>query len=341
MGRLTASQTDGKFRIVIVTNLTILIVLFFISLCVGRYSISLTDCVKILLHIDGETVDGTAQQVIRSLRLPRTIASALVGISLSVSGLVFQSTFQNKLVSPDILGVSSGACVGAAIAILLGLSSVWIGLFSFTCGIAAVCLALFIPRLIHNQSTLALVLSGIIVGSFMNSLIGLFKFIADPTRQLAEITYWIMGSIAGVKPQEIFAVSVLVVPALAVILLLRWRINVLSLGEEEATSVGLSYRRMRLVVIICATLLTSASTSISGSIGWIGLVIPHFSRFIAGEDHRKNLPLAVLMGASFMILADLLARTLSMNEIPLSIITGFVGTPLYIFLLWQKGVNLQ
>lgn len=318
-----------------------LVVLFFLSLCVGRYYVSPADCLKILTGVGRSGTDATARQVVLSLRLPRTVASALVGAALSVSGLAFQSIFQNKLASPDILGASSGACVGAAAAILLGMSSIFIGLSAFLFGIIAVWLALRIPHWIHNHSTLALVLSGMIVSSLMNSVVGIMKFIADPNRQLAEITYWIMGSLAGVQWPEILLAALLIIPAVVVMFLLRWRLNILSQGEETATVLGLSYRRHRRTVIVCATLLTAASVSISGSIGWVGLAIPHCARFMVGEDHRHNMPAATFLGAGFMILVDLLARSCSMNEIPLSIVTGFVGTLLYLYLLAGRRTGIS
>lgn len=340
MGGLSARGADLRVKTAIGGCALALAVLFFLSLCVGRYYVGLMDCLKILTGVNRADVDHTARQVVLSLRLPRTVASALIGAALSVSGLAFQSTFQNKLASPDILGASSGACVGAALAILLGLSSTLIGLCAFLFGIAAVWLALRIPQWIHDHSTLALVLSGMIVSSLMNSFVGIIKFVADPNRVLAEITYWIMGSIAGVQWWEILVATIFIGPSLLIMFLLRWRLNILSQGEETAMALGVSYRQCRLVVIACATLLTAASVSISGSVGWVGLAIPHCARFMVGEDHRYNMPIAILLGSGFMILVDLMARSLSMNEIPLSIVTGCVGTLLYLRLLVKKKARI-
>lgn len=339
MGGLT--RTGSRPQTAIGLCALVLTALSFLSLCVGRYSVSLPDCLKILSGVGQADVDHTARQVVLSLRLPRTAASVLIGAALSASGLAFQSTFQNKLASPDILGASSGACVGAALAILMGLPSVWISLAAFVSGVGAVGLALRIPRWIRDQSTLALVLSGMIVSSLMNALVGIMKFVADPNRQLAEITYWIMGSIAGVQWGEILVAALFIAPALAVLFLLRWRLNIMSQGEETARTLGTPYRRMRWAVIACATLLTAASVSISGSVGWVGLAIPHCARFIVGEDHRYNLPIAILLGSGFMVLSDLLARSYSMNEIPLSIVTGCAGTLLYLYLLVKRRVGIQ
>lgn len=341
MGGLTEGKGSLRTQTTIAGCALAFVALFVLSLCIGRYYVGLTDCLKILSGVGRTDVDNTARQVVLSLRLPRTVASALVGAALSVSGLAFQSTFQNKLASPDILGASSGACVGAALAILLGLSSLLISLFAFLFGVVAVCLALRIPHWIRDYSTLALVLSGMIVSSLMNALIGIMKYVADPNRQLAEITYWIMGSIAGVQWREITIAALFIIPALIVMFLLRWRLNILSQGETVATTLGVSYRQCRRIVIICATLLTAASVSISGSVGWVGLAIPHCARFMVGEDHRYNLLVSVLLGAGFMIFVDLVARSCSMNEIPLSIVTGCVGALLYLRLLVKRRLGLQ
>lgn len=335
-GGVTANRRSVSPQVVVCGCMIALAVLFFLSLCIGRYPVSFTDCLKILSGIGRTETNSTAQNVVLSLRLPRTVASVLVGSALSVSGLVFQSIFQNKLASPDVLGASSGACVGAAGAILLGMPKAFISSFAFLFGVAAVWLALRIPHWIQNHSTLALVLSGMIVSSLMNSVIGLMKFMADPNRQLAEITFWIMGSLAGIQWLEILTAVLLIIPAMTVAFILRWRLNILSRGEAEATALGISYRWHRWIAIACATLLTAASVSISGSIGWVGLAIPHCARFLVGEDHRYNMPVSILLGAGFLTLADLLARSYSMNEIPLSIVTGFVGTLLYLRLLVRK-----
>ncbi len=317
-----------------------LVGIFLVSLCVGRYSIPLAECLNILTNglLGTSVTDSTSINVILYLRLPRILAAILIGSSLSLSGLVYQSVFQNMLISPDILGVSSGACVGAATGIILGASSSFVTGMAFIGGIISVCISLIIPNMIHNKSNLSLVLSGIIVSSFMNSMIGILKYISDPNRKLAEITFWMMGSIAGIKYQDIVIILPIVVICSAFIWLLRWRINILSLGEENVAALGVNFKITRLVIIICCTLLTACSVSISGSVGWIGLVVPHMARFISDADHRKSIPVTMLMGAIFMTAVDLVARSASRNEIPLSIITGFTGTPLYIFLLAKRRV---
>lgn len=328
----------SRYRQMTAACLLALFLIFFCSLCIGRYTISLSGCIRILA---GREMGQTAQNVIFSLRLPRTLASMLVGMALSAAGTVFQSTFCNKLVSPDILGVTSGACVGAASAILLGLSARTVSIAAFSSGVLAVCITLLVARAIRNRSSIVLVLSGVIVSSLMNSILGLLKFIADPNRQLAEITYWMMGSLAGVALSDVIAVLPFILLPLLLLLLLRWRLNVLALGELQASSLGMNYQLMRLTMIGCGTLLTAAAVCISGSISWVGLVVPHFSRMLVGEDRMRALPLSILLGGNFMILADLLARTLSMNEIPLSIITGFIGTVVYIGLLVKRGCDIQ
>ena len=339
------NKTDKiKYHICICIMIILLIISITASLVLGQYNISIPDVCKSLSNIIFKTnfiVDATSEKVIELIRLPRTIAAFIVGSCLAMSGSTFQSTFNNKLVSPDVLGVSAGACVGAAISILLNVSSYFIGIFAFIFGIISVFLALLLPKLFRNSRTIALVLSGIIVGSLMNSIIGLIKFVADNEEKLAEITFWIMGELSGVSYANIFTVLPIYIIALTGIMLLRWKINVLSLGEDEAISVGLNYKFYRFLVIIFSTCLTAASVSLSGNVGWVGLVVPHISRALVGGDNRYSIPISFIFGGIFMILVDLVARNLSVNEIPLSIITGLLGTFIYTIVLIRKGSDIN
>ena len=256
---------------------------------------------------------------------------------MSVSGLVYQTTFNNKLVSPDILGVSAGCCVGAGVAILLGLSASMIRILAFAFGFISVLIAILLPKLFKNHSALTLVLSGIIVGSFMDSVLALIKYVADKQEKLADIIFWIMGSLVGIQLNEVlFSTLVSIVP-FTILMVMGWRINAISLGIEEAQSLGLNYKRNRLIIIACATLLTANCVSISGSVGWIGLVIPHIARSFVGDDARVALPVSAICGGLFLLIVDTMSRLISVNEVPLSIITGFVGAIIYTIVLSKRG----
>jgi iron complex transport system permease protein len=275
------------------------------------------------------------------IRFPRTIAAFIVGSSLAVSGCTFQSTFNNKLVSPDVLGVSSGACVGAAVSILLGVNSYFVGVFAFFTGLIAVSISLLLPKLFKSEKTVTLVLSGIIVSSLMNSIIGIIKFLADKDNKLGEITFWMMGSIAGITSKELATSFPIYIVSMVGVFLLRWKINIISLGEYEAKNLGLNYGLYRLATVLFATCLTAVSVSLSGNVGWVGLVVPHISRGLVGGDNRYAIPVSCLFGGTFMIIVDLISRNFSVNEIPLSIITGLIGTVIYTYVLIKKGRELN
>jgi len=269
-------------------------------------------------------------------RLPRVVAAIVVGAALALAGAAYQGVFRNPLVSPDLLGVTGGACVGAAISILLDLGYAGNVILSFVGGIVAVTMAVAFPAVLKQKSTVALVLSGVIVGGFFSSILGLLKYVADPDTELAEITYWQMGSLAKLKVEMLYiVVPILVVTGLAIVLL-RWRINVISLGDREAQTLGVELYRERGLIVACATLLTAASICISGTIGWIGLVMPHLARMIVGQDNRKVIPVAAILSAAFLVVVDNISRNLTGAEIPLSIITGFVGTPFFAFVLIRQ-----
>ena len=288
------------------------------SLMLGRYPIT-----PIALPIDSF---WTSQQetLFFQVRLPRIALALMVGCSLATAGAAYQGTFQNPLVSPDILGASQGAAFGAAVAILLGLGSLGISLFAFACSIAAV----------------LLVLAGVMVSSLFQAGVSFTKLIADPTDQLAAITYWLMGSLTGAKWSDMaFALPPIAI-GLAALFALRWRINVLTMGDDEASTMGVNARRVRLIVILAATLVTAASVSISGMIGWVGLVIPHFARMIVGCDYRKLLPASMLMGASFLLIVDDVARLVASSEIPIGILTAFVGAPFFLYLITRRKQGL-
>ncbi len=323
----------------------VFIAVFIGAICFGRHSVPIGQTLRLLANqvstgllrrpLEKTWTDAMKSMVI-SVRLPRVIAAAAIGAALSVSGATYQGIFKNPLVSPDLLGVSAGATVGASAAILLGLSSSLIQICALAGGICAVLITVSIPRLFSNNSSTMLVLAGIVVSGFMSALQGLAKYVADPESQLASIVFWTMGSLASVMMKNVLPVLPAIVIALGVILGIRWRVNLLSLGTAEAQSLGVNIALVRGVAVLCSTILTACSVCISGTIGWVGLVIPHFSRLLIGEDNRYMIPAAMLLGAVFMIVVDTAARTLTSGEIPLSIITGLLGTPIFILLLKRQ-----
>lgn len=314
------------------------------ALCIGRYGISLWDAVRILLSRIfpiQQTWTNTMENVVFQLRLPRMLVAVLVGGALSLSGSVYQGIFKNPLVSPDLLGVSSGACVGAALAILMGLGGIGIQFMALGAGLLAVLMTTMLPRLLRNRSTMVLVLSGIIVSGFMSAIMGILKFVADPQTQLAEITYWTMGSIAGATMQDVYTVLPAMAVAAIVLLRMRWRVNLLSLGDGEARTLGVNIRMVRGVMVLCSTVLTACAVCISGTIGWVGLVVPHLSRMLTGPNNTQAMPISFILGAAFMVAVDTVARTLTVAELPLSIVTGFIGAPLYAWMLTKQRMRIK
>lgn len=318
-----------------------IIILLFVSvitcgicLCIGRYNIATKDVMNFL--IGNLEQDTASYNVLYHIRIPRILLSYLIGVALSASGAAYQSLFHNRLVSPGVLGVNSGACVGAGICILMGSGVAMQTITSFSTGILAAFLALLIQKCAKSKSPIVLVLAGIVVSALMNSIIGIIKYIADEKNKLASITFWMLGSIADAEINQVYLLLPFVAVCCTVILLMSWRLNAMSLGEKEALSVGINYKSERLLIICCSTLLTSVTVSISGSIDWIGLIIPNISRSVVGSDNRKMLPITLLLGGIFMTIVDTLARSISPNEIPLGIITGLFGSVIYFFILISK-----
>ena len=323
----------------------VVIALVILSICIGRYQVDVWTTIKVLFSpiFGGETgVDWTQNQynVIMNLRFPRACAAMLVGAALALSGASYQGVFQNPLVSPDILGVSYGACVGAALSILLYLNTWWTQLLAFVGGLITVGITVSIPKLMHRHTNVVMVLSGVIVGGFMSSILGIMKYVADPDTQLAEITYWQLGSIAKVNFDVLSYTAPVMIVAAIVLIAMRWRLNLISLGEEEARSLGVDIRKERLIIIVAATVLTASAVSVAGTIGWVGLIIPHVTRKIVGSDNKRLIPTVIFVAAAFMLLIDLCARNISGYEIPLGILTGLIGAPIFgIILVKQREVE--
>lgn len=319
-----------------------LVIIGVLALCVGRYSVNPLDAISAVWNrITGNPPsDSSMETVLFAIRVPRVLSAFFIGASLSLAGTVYQSVFKNPLVAPDILGVSNGACVGAAAAILLGASMLFQQVLAFAAGILAVLLALLIPKILKRSSNLMMVLSGIIVSAFMSSLLGLLKFVAEEDTQLASIVYWQMGSLAKIRLSALMSVSpILFVCGLAMVLL-AWRLNILSFGDVEAKTLGLNIKALRLVSVVGASLLTASTVCLSGNINWIGLIIPHLGRLLVGSDNTRLIPVSMLLGAGFLLILDTLSRTITSLEIPISILTGVVGAPLYAWLLWKQKARI-
>ena len=317
-----------------------LLALFLLSFVVGRYGVPLGQVVRILLSgvlpLEQTWTDNMAIAVL-NVRLPRILLACLVGCGLSAAGTGYQTVFQNPMAAPDILGASSGACFGAALAILTGQSAVMITVFAFLASLLSVALVYLVGNHTRGNRVVNLLLAGIMVGSLFSACTSYIKLVADPTNQLPQITYWLMGSLSGTRMGTVKFAAVCMAVGLVPLLLLRWRMNLLTLSPDEARAMGVHTDRLRLAVILSSTVLTAAAVSVSGMIGWVGLVIPHLSRRIVGSDCRRLMPMSCLFGAAFLLLVDNMARCLTATEIPIGILTAFVGAPFFIYLMVRGG----
>lgn len=303
----------------------------------GRYGLNPREVIGTLLGLGAtDSADGEVMRtVLWQVRLPRVFSAFLTGMALSVAGTAYQALFRNPMVSPDILGASSGAGFGAALGILAGAPLAVIQAGAFLTGLAAVFLAWGVASLVGrgHAPILALVLAGMVVSSLGTSFTSLAKFVADPYSKLPAITFWLMGGLSGVTLPDLSMATVPVLLGLVPLFLLRWRLNVLAFGDDEARSLGVNTGRLRLVVIVCATLMTSAAVSMAGMVGWVGLVIPHLARMLVGPDCRRLLPASALMGGTFLLVVDDIARCAMEMEVPLGILTALVGAPFFLILL--------
>ena len=317
-----------------------LLALFLLSFVMGRYGVPLGQVVRILLSgvlpLE-QTWTGNMAIAVLNVRLPRILLACLVGCGLSAAGTGYQTVFQNPMAAPDILGASSGACFGAALAILTGRSAVMITVFAFLASLLSVALVYLVGNHTRGNRVVNLLLAGIMVGSLFSACTSYIKLVADPTNQLPQITYWLMGSLSGTRMGTVRFAAVCMAVGLVPLLLLRWRMNLLTLSPDEARAMGVHTDRLRLAVILSSTVLTAAAVSVSGMIGWVGLVIPHLSRRIVGSDCRRLMPMACLFGAAFLLLVDNMARCLTATEIPIGILTAFVGAPFFIYLMVRGG----
>jgi iron complex transport system permease protein len=308
-----------------------------VAFTVGRYPVSVSDLLDVLAsRVTGRpaAVPPTVENVILLVRGPRVIAAVLVGAALAVAGAAFQGLFRNPLVSPDILGASSGAALGAVLGILFSLDVAAIEALAFVGGLVAVAAVYAIGSLLRSRDPiLILVLTGVVIGSLLGAGIGLVKYLADPYNQLPAMTFWLLGSLAATTVADLAPLAGPVVIGTAVLIALRWRLNVMSLPEEEARALGVSTTPLRIAIVVAATLITSASVAMAGIVGWVGLVVPHLARALVGPDFPRLLPASAILGGGYLLFIDTLARTAAPIEIPLGILTAVIGTPFFIWLL--------
>ena len=328
-------MTDKKYKkrtlVSLLVSIAVLVIVFAVALMLGRYIIKIDDFFK-AVFTDDESLN-IQRSIIVNLRFPRTVMAAFVGVGLSLSGLLYQETFRNKLVSPDLLGVSTGASVGAALAILLGLSSALISIFAFLMGLLTVFITVMISKLFRNGSSTILLLSGIIVGGFMSAILSLIKYLSSDITTLASITYWLMGSFESASMNKNYILMGVVVVCVVALLLISHPINLVNQGRVEAQTKGINYKFYRTLIIVISTILTAISVCFCGTISWIGLVIPHIVRLLVGRDAKRTIPLCITFGSTFMILVDIISRTFTDSEIPLSAVTGLLGTIIFVVIL--------
>ena len=334
-GRFTPLAVVLMFALPLVTAL--------ICLCFGRMNVPVGEVLTALrTALTSESASNVQNySIVINLRLPRILMAIIVGAGLSCAGNTYQSLFSNPLATPDILGVTSGTCVGAILAIILSCSILETQLIALVFGLISVCFTLKIAGKSDGRSMVYLVLAGTIASSLFNALGSLLKYTADPQDKLPEITYWLMGSFTSASYQKILIGCPLIVAGIIIIYLLRWRLNILSLSDDEARASGINIKQTRMLFIVASTLVTASAVSMCGQVGWIGLLIPHASRMLVGSNNRYVVPLSLSLGASFMILIDTLSRSISIIELPLSILTAIIGAPAFISLLNKTRSNLQ
>lgn len=356
------AHDQNKTRIRICLLAGILLGAFLLSFTLGRYAVPLSETIRILLHSAGRllsqaidtvlpgfadrvpslipvlpTWDPRMENVILQIRLPRILLACLVGGCLSAAGAAYQGVFQNPMAAPDLLGAASGAAFGAALGILLGVNHYTVTLLAFGASLITVGLVYLVAVRAPGKRSMNLILSGIMISSLFTSATSYIKLVADPADQLPAITYWLMGSLSSARLADVSHALLPMSVGLVPMLLLRWKINLLTLGDNEARSMGVNTDRLRLIVVFCATLITAAAISVSGMIGWVGLIVPHLCRRLFGNDYRSLMPSSVLTGALFLLLVDNLSRNLLATEIPIGILTALIGAPFFLYLMMRKG----
>lgn len=326
---------DRKYRVCMITGCIATLFLALISLCLGQYTIALQDVIKVLTL---QKVDlANAETVIFNIRIPRILVSLIVGSGLAAAGASFQALFSNPLATPDTLGCANGASFGAALGILLGLNALGIQISALIFGILAVVLVFVFTRYRHANQIMMIILGGMVVSSLFSALVSLIKYVADPNDVLPVITFWLMGSFSNSTVRSLYTGVPMIVLGMVVLYLMRYRMNALSLKEEEAASLGINVRQNRMIVIVASSLITASVVSMCGVVGWVGLLIPHISRMLFGNNHTKVIPGCIVFGALFMLIIDTIARCMYQAEIPVSILTAIIGAPVFLLLLRKTG----
>lgn len=328
-----------RYYAVMTGTIIVLVIFALYALCKGQYMISFEELVR---AFTGKQVQANVITVLFRIRLPRIIMAAAAGAGLSAAGAAFQSMFANPLATPDTLGTSNGASFGAALAILLGAGTAGIQVSALFSGLLAIALVFLVSGVSRrNVSILTVVLSGMVISSLFSALVSFVKFVADPNDVLPVITYWLMGSLSSINLKSLYTGLPLIAIGTFILYLIRYRMNVISLSKEEAVSLGVNLPVVRTVVIVSAALITASVTAMCGVISWIGLLIPHISRMLVGNDNSRVIPCSIVCGGLFLVVIDTLARTLTVSEIPVSILTSIVGAPVFILLLKKTGGVLK
>jgi iron complex transport system permease protein len=317
-----------------------------LSLCVGAYPVPLATVARITAALvwpaplqEHPSWTLTQQIVVQSVRLSRIVLATLAGVGLGLSGAALQGMMRNPLVGPDIVGVTSGAAFGGVLALLLGFSPLGTVALAFCGGLLALILASGLARLAKGSGVLPMILSGVVVGAFFAACVSLLLYLADPFYKLPNIVYWLLGSFAGATRQKVMILAIPTFGAGAVILGLRWRLNLLSLGDLDAAALGLGVQPLRWSIVGLVSLIIAAQVSVSGGVGWVGLVVPHFARMLVGPDHRRLVPTAGILGGIFLLAIDNIARCITVQEVPIGVLTALVGTPIFAFMLWRTQTN--
>ncbi|AKB33568.1 Vitamin B12 ABC transporter, permease component BtuC [Methanosarcina siciliae HI350] len=335
-------RNKKEFEISVLTLLAIVLILtFFISVYIGRYTITPG---QLIMAVAGKianvdyTLPDTADTILFKVRLPRIIAAILIGANLATAGAAYQGMFKNPMVSPDILGASHGAGFGAAVAILLSSGTAGIQMSSLLFGLGAVLLSYTISKIVGHgdNATLTMVLTGMVVSTMFSAFISMTKYVADTDEKLPAITFWLMGSLASITRKDVLILLIPTVLGMIPLLLLRWKLNVLAFGDEEAQAMGVDTKKVRSIIIFSSTLLVASSVSISGMIGWIGLIVPHIARQFVGPNYKHLLFASMLVGGSFLLIVDDVARNAFSAEIPLGILTALLGAPFFLYLLLKE-----
>lgn len=307
---------------------------------IGRYQISIPDTIRVLLSpLAGNLaqLDSTQVSIIFSVRLPRILLAMFIGAGLSVSGAAFQGLFTNPLATPDTLGVASGASFGAALALLFSANLLLVQISALIFGMSAIILTHFISQQRDKNNIVMVVLSGMVVSSLFQALVSLVKYVADPQDVLPSITYWLMGSLTGISYSRLLLGMPFIFIGMLAIFFLRWRLNIMALSSDEARSLGVNVKLVRIMIMLAATFVTASCVSMCGQVGWVGLLIPHIARMLYGSNNKNVIPVSISLGAIFMVIIDTAARSATAAEIPISILTAVIGAPFFILLLRKTG----